>query len=176
MELRSVIEFGIEHPVLAEVLSNGVLTAAVIFFIFFCFFVWRKKGSFAAFHMATVGALSALASYGICDLIKRTNPTPRPFAALNMPPAFPEADMLASFPSAHSAIVTAVVVILLLEWRHRRDRLSAVISAVLILLVPLVWAGRIIAGHHYPIDVFVGSFIGGLVSYIIYRAIEKYRN
>ena len=70
-----------------------------------------------------------------------------------------------SFPSGHATIFSALA--LMLVMLHRKAGVIFVILAVLISL------GRVIAGIHYPIDIFGGWLIGGVVSYLVFQLLKK---
>jgi undecaprenyl-diphosphatase len=70
-----------------------------------------------------------------------------------------------TFPSGHATIFSAMALMLVLL--HRKAGVVFVILAVMISL------GRVISGIHYPIDVFAGWIIGGIVSYIVFQLLKK---
>jgi len=71
-----------------------------------------------------------------------------------------------SFPSGHATLFSALA--LMLTMLHRRAGVIFVILAIAISLA------RVISGIHYPIDIFAGWIIGGIVSYVVYVLVKKH--
>ena len=71
-----------------------------------------------------------------------------------------------SFPSGHATIFSALA--LMLTMLHRKTGLVFVVFAIAISL------GRVMAGIHYPIDIFAGWIIGGIVSYTVFVLVKKH--
>lgn len=173
MSYQYLISIGEQYSYVAKFMSNGAVVFAGLAFAVLCFSLYKKKGMLAMLHLATVGTVTVLATYGVADIIKRLFPSPRPFVELHMVPAYPEPDLMTSFPSAHTAVVGAMVMILLLEWHHKRTEFSAITTGFLLSLIPMVGIGRMLAGHHYFHDVIAGAALGVLVAIIGYYGLEK---
>lgn len=70
-----------------------------------------------------------------------------------------------SFPSGHATLFAALAVAIYLH--HRK------VGAIFIFAAFVIAIARVIAGVHFPIDILVGWFIGGSVSYFTYLFMEK---
>lgn len=100
--------------------------------------------------------------YGVTVLIKFLYQTPRPFAALEIPPAFPVSSDpfgLASFPSSHTAFFAALAVTMYFcNPRLGKWFLGAAFA---------IGLARIGAGVHWPVDILGGFAIGMVLGYVI---------
>lgn len=89
---------------------------------------------------------------------------PRPFIKFsNINPLITPMDY--SFPSGHSAFFMAIAVAIFLC--HKRVGYIFIICAILIGL------SRIVAGIHFPLDVFVGWILGGSISFLFIKIFKK---
>jgi undecaprenyl-diphosphatase len=70
-----------------------------------------------------------------------------------------------SFPSGHSAFFMALAIAIFLY--HKK------IGFLFIFFALLIGIARIISGVHYPIDILVGYFSGGLISYLLIKFSKK---
>lgn len=71
-----------------------------------------------------------------------------------------------TFPSGHATVFSALA--LMIAMLHRK---AGVIFVVLAIAISL---GRVISGIHYPIDIFAGWIIGGVVSYTVFVLAQKH--
>ncbi|MEW6170350.1 MAG: phosphatase PAP2 family protein [Candidatus Omnitrophota bacterium] len=71
-----------------------------------------------------------------------------------------------SFPSDHASVSMAIAVMLFF--------VNKKIGTILIISSLFIGISRIFCGLHYPLDIFVGLFLGWLVSLIIYKISKKF--
>ena len=70
-----------------------------------------------------------------------------------------------SLPSNHSAIAAAFAVALAAQWRK--------ITSLVVLLALLEGFSRVFIGVHYPHDVLLGFFVGGMVAAVVVAETER---
>ncbi len=103
-----------------------------------------------------------LLAYAFTILIKNFYLTPRPFASLEIPPAFlvsSDPFGLQSFPSSHTAFFAGLAVTM--YFCNPRLGKWFLVGAV------LIGVARIGAGVHWPIDIFGGFVVGLALGYIV---------
>lgn len=110
--------------------------------------------------------LTVLATWLVVVLLKNAIEMPRPFLGHSITPLFMYGKY-DSFPSGHAALFMALAVAIGLY--HRRAGLVFGVCAVVIGLA------RIAVGIHYPIDIFVGWLLGGVLAWGIHTALTSRR-
>ncbi len=110
----------------------------------------------ATSQFVSISASIALA-FVVTVIIKMTLAIPRPF--LNGIETLFVYGGYNSFPSGHAAIFAALCVSMFLF--HKMRGWWFLVSA------GIIGIARVIAGVHYPIDIFVGYLIGGVSAYIV---------
>jgi membrane-associated phospholipid phosphatase len=121
------------------------------------FSIWRTLWKFY---------LTPICVYLLTILIKFYYHTPRPFALLEIPPAFVVASDpygLASFPSSHTAVFFALAVVVYLH-DHK-------IGKWLLWGALAIGIARIGAGVHWPIDILGGLLLGIGVAFFFEKAL-----
>lgn len=111
--------------------------------------------------------LAPIIVYGATMLIKFFYQTPRPFAALEIPPSFvvgSDPFGLASFPSSHTAFFAALAVTMYF-CNHKIGKWFYVGAVV-------IGLARIGAGVHWPIDILGGFAIGAMLGFAIEKTLE----
>lgn len=109
------------------------------------------------FRVAALGGLNALLLHCLYPYIKRRVGRQRPFKA------DPDLRSLLavldehSFPSGHVMTLSGVLVPIVLVW-------PATAMASVALMACMAWS-RIATAHHYPSDIFAGTFLGVLLAY-----------
>ncbi len=94
------------------------------------------------------------------NAIKMAEIRERPYDLLSNVNLMESRDMVAGFPSAHAALITAVALALFTkEDRH--------IYWLLLLAVALVGVSRLVVGVHFPLDIIGGAGIGLMVGSVI---------
>lgn len=133
--------------------------AALALSYFFCASKIINRLRYFFILFASVGS-----SYLISALIGFGYGRARPFASLT------DAHQLIatsffhkSFPSSHATVAFALAFTVF--WFNRP------LGVILLALAFLVAWGRVFVGVHYPFDVVVGAFLGGIVSYVIFKII-----
>jgi len=120
----------------------------------------------AAWSILIGGIIGTLIVHGIKEAIGASRP------ALVLPPDAltiigPRLTVV-SFPSGHTATITAFATILFLHARH------AWLTALLLLLVLLVGISRMAVGAHWPIDVLAGWLVGMVIAVISFVLAERW--
>ncbi len=108
-----------------------------------------------------------LLSFAAIYLIHLFIQTPRPFLVLQTTPLIPPPNSY-SFPSGHSAIMSVYASALLLiksRW-----------TFFFILWALLVGYSRVYVGVHYPIDVLGGLVLGFIITFMILKYSQIWRN
>ena len=118
------------------------------------FFVFYRKNWREFFVIFFTGGLTV-----VFDLIlKYSIHVTRPFLSLpNIYPLFPEAGY--AFPSGHAAVFSAIA--FAIYFKHKKA------GFVFMLFAFLIGLARIIAGVHFPIDIFGGFILGFVVAFLI---------
>jgi membrane-associated phospholipid phosphatase len=153
---------------IAEKFDTYVLILA--FFVLF-FFVYQsiEHTSWKRFHFLMKEAIrivvSVVSAWGFSYIIKNILKAPRPYLRYpNEVTKLFDYGGFDSFPSGHATLFMALGVMIYLH--HRRAGIIFIIFAIFISLA------RVIAGVHFPIDIFIGWLIGGGISYFVYRRLK----
>lgn len=106
---------------------------------------------------------TAIARFGVVELIRLFYHRPRPFVAFNTEPLFPEHSW--SFPSGHAAFFFALAASLYFynkKW-----------GAWFFIAATIISVSRVIAGVHYPSDILGGALVGIAVAYVVSWTTKK---
>lgn len=111
--------------------------------------------------------VSVIAAWALEEGLNLLFPVPRPFVAGGFAPlvSVPLRKYYASFPSGHAAIMTALGTSVFFT-----EKLPGV--SILVLGV-LVGIARVLAGVHYPIDIFAGFVLGTAVASLVKFAHDR---
>lgn len=104
--------------------------------------------------------LSVFSAWITVGLLKIVFALPRPYLVYDITPLFTYGGF-DSFPSGHATFFMALAVAVMQH--HRGWGIVLAIGAV------IISCARVIAGIHFPIDIFVGYFLGGILGYIWFR-------
>lgn len=108
--------------------------------------------------------IATLFAWGISDILKHLFHIARPFITLpHVHTLFTESNF--SFPSMHATFFAALTAAVYLY--HRKA------GVVLAICTFFIGIARIIAGVHYPFDIFVGFILGAVISALVYRLLSK---
>lgn len=110
------------------------------------------------------GIAGMLLGLGIKQIIELIYVRPRPFVSYDIQVLI-EKEASASFPSITTlvAFVAATTI-----WINNKK-----LGFLLFIVAALVAISRVFVGHHYPSDVFVGSMLGIVITYICYQLIKR---
>jgi membrane-associated phospholipid phosphatase len=104
--------------------------------------------------------LAGSIAWVVANAIKMAEIRERPYDLLSNVHLMESKDMVAGFPSAHAALITAVALALFTkEDRH--------IYWLLVLAVVLVGISRLVVGVHFPLDIVGGMGIGLMVGSVV---------
>ena len=121
------------------------------------FFSQKKMYSFSLLF------LSGIFSWFVANIIKSIIRTNRPFVDLDIVPL--SRDIGFSFPSEHMSVFMAIAVAMFL--------LNKKAGIVFLIIAILIGLSRIVIGVHYPLDIFGGLFVGGLVGLFFAKLFKK---
>jgi len=114
------------------------------------------------FHNIIVILASATLAWGIARLIKMGFPADRPFIAIDgVIPLLQPSDS-GSFPSGHATFFSGIGTAL--YFYHKKLGMIALLAAL------AIGIARIMAGVHWPMDIFAGILIGGLLGFLLPKA------
>ncbi len=153
--------------VIAEVIDWWVVGIAVIFV---AFHVHRHARMLSREHFTMlikegIGMSSAiLVAWGVSYIMKQTFALPRPFLVFDRVTPLFEYGGYDSFPSGHATLFMALATMIAL--RHKGAGLFFIICALAISLA------RVIAGVHFPVDIFVGWIFGILIPVVLYKNLK----
>jgi undecaprenyl-diphosphatase len=108
-----------------------------------------------------VGSIAAILAFALGLILERTLNLPRPFAELGFDPLLPHAAD-SSFPSDHTLVGVAFVGPML--WRARR------LGVVLVVWALIVGLARVVAGLHYPSDIFASAVLALVLDVVVWLA------
>ncbi len=143
--------------------SNLFDNIVIFFAVYFPYFVALMAGIFFVFYRKNWREFFVIFFTGgltvVFDLIlKYSIHVTRPFLSLpNIYPLFPEAGY--AFPSGHAAVFSAIA--FAIYFKHKKA------GFVFMLFAFLIGLARIIAGVHFPIDIFGGFILGFVVAFLI---------
>lgn len=153
MELTAVWQF-LSIFGTVEFWLGATVAAAMIYFL-----LPKKVKKYATWYV--FGALPAIGgSWVIVQGLKLLFQIPRPCIGSVCPVGY-------SFPSGHAAVIFAAMTVATIHSKSRKLDVSFLSLAVLVAL------SRVFLGFHRIEDIVVGSVIGLLVGYLIYR---NYKN
>lgn len=137
------------------------ITAALFFLVILIFIDQKKKNPLKSWLTESfVIGLTSVTAWLVAYIIKIIVHAPRPFIT------FPEIRPLLieapydSFPSGHATVFFALATAIYL--RNRRAGIFFFICAFCISI------GRVIAGIHYPQDIFVGALLGIAIAVLLH--------
>lgn len=104
--------------------------------------------------------LSVFSAWIMVGLLKILFAEPRPYLVYDITPLFAYGGF-DSFPSGHATFFMALAIAVMQH--HRRLGIVLVISAI------IISSARVIAGIHFPVDIFVGYLLGGILGYMWFR-------
>jgi len=106
-----------------------------------------------------LGASGSLA-WILAKILKILIHTERPFDIFgNVQPLFLEIGYVYAFPSGHTAVASAIA--LTLFFTHKKAGYIFMFFAI------LVGLARVVAGVHFPVDIFGGFILGALIAYLL---------
>lgn len=139
---------------------------AVVFFakysqyflvLLFLILLYRSQQRLQMFWVATISMI--LARLGVVNIIRFFYHHPRPFLVLEVHQLIRESEKY-SFPSGHSALFFALATAV--YFYNKKWGIVFFIASI------MMNVSRVIAGVHYPLDIFGGMAIGVAVAYGTY--------
>ena len=128
----------------------------ILIFLFLLYFakqIWRdKKIELIEFW---IFFSSSIFAWILTKLIKISFPTERPFLALSGVVKLTNESVMSSFPSGHSTLAFALAVSV---WIYNKK-----IGSCFLILAFMIAISRVLAGVHYPLDIFVGAILGSII-------------
>lgn len=128
----------------------------LLYFLFFSIFWFLARKDLKT---AIKIVISVILAYAIRTIAGHLWFEPRPFMANPQLLLYPTKETGSSFFSGHTTLAFAVAGSVF--WAHKKIGYGLLIAAA------IVGLGRILAGLHYPQDVFIGALVGFGVSYLV---------
>ena len=107
-----------------------------------------------------------VARFGVTGLIRFLYPIERPFVANGLDALINQNPLESSFPSGHATFFMALAVYLILTG-NKKLGWFILVSAL------TIGVARVAAGVHWPSDVMAGWLVGGLVSWLVFKLLNK---
>ena len=154
--------------VIAEKIDWWVVVAAIIFVVSH---VHKKTELFSSQHILVslregfVITIAVLIAWGVSYILKYTISFPRPFLALPFFEPLFDYGGYDSFPSGHATLFMSLAAVI--TFRHR------LVGYVFVFLAIAISLARVIAGVHFPVDIFAGWVIGIVIPFLVYRLFHK---
>ncbi len=119
------------------------------------------KEELKAFYYVTISSITSML-FSV-ELIRYFYHRPRPFLQNHFIPLFNENSF--SFPSGHASFFFAMA--FSIYFLHKRWGVSFIIFAIMISIA------RVVAGVHFPMDIFGGAIVGYIVSFLFNKLLNK---
>lgn len=108
--------------------------------------------------------ITSISSWTIFEIMKNSIEFPRPFVIFDIQPLFVTNGLFDSFPSGHAMFFATLATSI--YFINRR------VGLIYFIIAGFIGLARVIAGVHFPLDIFWGYILGIFVS-IIFRLIIK---
>jgi len=132
----------------------------------FVYFLYKHEDKRRGLRELLIVLGSGVLAWAIARGIKYFFPAPRPDVMIDaMMPLFAHGSGIDSFPSGHSTFFGGLATAL--YFYHKKLAVFFGVSAVLISLA------RVIAGVHFPIDIFAGLILGASVAVAVHFLTDK---
>ncbi len=131
--------------------------------IFLILIFWELVSKQEEISDILITVFSAGISLTIAKIIQFFYHRPRPYVARGLHSLFTDPSF--SFPSAHSSFFFAFA--FAIYFFNRKW------GIYFLMITTLLTIGRVIAGVHYPSDIFGGLLLGAFVSYITFKIFKK---
>lgn len=113
------------------------------------------------FHNIVIILGTAFIAWVATEVINSIYPSPRPFIVLNDVNSLINHGGMDSFPSGHATFFSAIATSL--YFYHKKIAVFYALGAL------VVGVARVVAGVHWPIDIFAGYVIGAVVAFFIFH-------
>ena len=140
-------------------ISNLVWVLIVVGIVLCMMSKTRKTGIYLLLSLIICGAVN---SFGLKMMFMRV----RPFIAVEGLKHVGSIPMGSSFPSSHTTLAFSFAWMML--WMKNKQ--GAVLSFLVAILVAI---SRMYLGVHYPSDVLAGVLVSALLSYLVYKGLQK---
>ena len=135
-------------------LTNGLIYILIgLFFIYFSKQILRDRKLELIELVIFFG--SSIFAWILTKIIKISLPTERPFSAFSGVVKLTNESVMSSFPSGHSTLSFALAVSV---WIYNKK-----IGSCFLILAFMIAISRVLAGVHYPLDIFVGAILGSII-------------
>lgn len=155
------------------VFITNYLAYGVVVLVFLYFFIQevrvKKTVPAVLHHMSTFFYMSVsfLCTWLVVEVIKMVVAHPRPFQVIYTLTVLSPFGSLDSFPSAHTALTSALAMSVFLLYRR--------FGILLLFFAFVVGISRIYVGVHFPVDVFFGFLLGIAISTLFYIVLHGNR-
>ena len=134
---------------------------AAIFILFLYLESYQNRQKLQIFLVAAASMI--IARFGVTNLIRFLYPRPRPFVIYEVNQLIQEG--INGFPSGHAALFFSLA--MAVYFYNKKWGVGFFSAAVLMSLA------RVIAGVHYPLDIFGGAAVGILSAYAVFYFAKK---
>lgn len=127
---------------------------------------WKEKRFIEWVKESVIIGTSIFSAWLVSFIIKNIAQVPRPFVTYPQVVTLINQDTLYdSFPSGHATIFFALATAIYLY-----SKPAGIIFYVFAFCIAI---SRVIAGVHYPVDIFFGAIIGTIISFLVHRTLLK---
>ncbi len=123
--------------------------------------LWEKPRQFT-WYLGSIIAAGLIARFAVVELVRLFVQTARPYAALTFAPLINPVNEF-SFPSGHVSVLAAIAFI---AWTIRPAAGAALFAGAII-----VGIARVLAGVHWPLDIFGGMVVGALTALVVHAVV-----
>jgi len=146
--------------------SANLLIFSVIIALAF-YILKAKEGKEVTLKNSAVVLLTVFTAFACAEVIKNQFPNPRPFVALDSVNMLFEHGDYDSFPSGHTAILSAFAFALMFYSRR--------IGLIMLLVAFITGIARVMSGVHWPVDIIGGFLLGGFFALLTHYSYLEYQ-
>src|SRR3989344_1115451 len=141
----------------------AVYSGYVLIGVVLCVVIFRSSPRYRLMFLEAVASV-VVARLVITELIKRLIQNPRPFDAMSeVYNLIPESGW--SFPSGHASLYFAIATVV---WFYNRK-----LGVVFYIVAILMGLARVMAGVHWPLDIFGGLVVGIISTIVVHHFARK---
>lgn len=144
---------------------DALITFLAVYFIFVVIilaflFLYRNFGRREIILLCASGGIAWI----LAKILKVLIHTPRPFDVFSqIQPLFSESGY--AFPSGHTMVASAIAFTLF--FLNKKAGLPAQTGYVFMLFAIFIGFSRVVAGVHFPVDIFGGFVLGALIAFTL---------
>ena len=136
-------------------------------------YIFLAKDKISALRFVALSLFSTLFAWFLISFFKYNIHSPRPFEVLNIKPVF-LTEAGDSMPSGHATFVGALAMAVYSQKKPFDGLRASTFGWFFILGALVVGLARIMAGVHWPVDIFVGFVAGGIIAWFLVYLSKKF--